>query len=206
MKIAVFGATGGTGRNFVQQALDSGFEISALVRQTASPLEPHERLVIQQGDVLDPDAVQKTLAGVDAVVVSLGNTAGNPAMVCSLGTENIIHEMEKIDGLRRLVVVTSLGVGDSTEQVPFFFKMLMKTALRGAMADKEKQEAIVRQSGLDWIIVRPGGLTDEPATGSYRVGLESDIVAGQIPRADVAAFLLRQLTEDTFLYQTPAIT
>ncbi len=82
----------------------------------------------------------------------------------------------------------------------------MKTALRGAMADKEKQEAVVRESGLEWVIVRPGGLTNDPPTGEYQVGTAPDIIAGQISRADLAAFLLQQLSDDTYLRQTPAIT
>jgi uncharacterized protein YbjT (DUF2867 family) len=84
--------------------------------------------------------------------------------------------------------------------------MLMRTVLRKAMEDKERQEALVKASGLDWIIVRPGGLTDGPATGHYQAGLDPKISAGQVSRADVAAFVLQQLTDDTYLRQAPAIT
>ena len=170
MNIAVFGATGGTGRNFLQQALPAGHRVTTLVRDPTRLSITHEQLTAIQGDVLDPEKVAKTLAGAEAVVVTLGNTPNNPELVCSMGTQNIVQGMQTEGGAQRLIVVTSLGVGDSADQVPFFFKMLMKTALRGAMADKEKQEAIVRESGLEWIIVRPGGLTDDPATGKYRVG------------------------------------
>jgi len=206
MKIALFGATGGTGKNFLQQALIAGHEVTALVRDPTRLPDSHQHLVVIQGDVLDPETVTKTLAGADAVVVTLGITPNNPETVCSEGTKNIVQEMVREGGPRRIVVVSSLGVGDSADQVPFFFKMVMKTALRGAMADKEVQEEIVRESGLDWVIVRPGGLTNDPPTGEYRVGTESDIIAGQISRADLAAFLMQQLTDDSFLRKTPAIT
>jgi hypothetical protein len=108
-------------------------------------------------------------------------------------------------GIKRLVVVSALGVGDSQEQVSLPFKMMMKTVLRKAYEDKERQEEIVRESGLDWVIVRPGGLTNGAATGDYEYGLDPSIGGGQVSRADVADFVLQQLTDDTFLHQTPAI-
>jgi putative NADH-flavin reductase len=163
-------------------------------------------ITVVEGSVLDAAAVQQTLAGADAVVVSLGNTANNPDYIVSQGTEVILDAIRQLGGPRRLVVVSSIGVGDSKDQVPFAFKMLMKTVLRKAMEDKERQETLVKASGLDWIIVRPGGLTDGPATGQYRAGLDPKISAGQIARADVAAFVLQQVTDDTYLRQTPAIT
>ncbi|MCA9977604.1 MAG: SDR family oxidoreductase, partial [Anaerolineales bacterium] len=138
-------------------------------------------------------------------------------VICTLGTRQgdepveaqsarlIVQAMQQ-HGVLRLIVVTSLGVGDSRDQVPGFFKVLMKTALRKVMAAKEEQERVVKESGLDWVIVRPGGLTDGPLNGRYTFGLDKSIMAGQVTRADVADFVLRQLTDDTFLHKTPAIT
>jgi uncharacterized protein YbjT (DUF2867 family) len=107
-------------------------------------------------------------------------------------------------GVKRLIVVSSLGVGDSKEQVPLFFKAIIATALRKAFQDKEAQEKLVMASELDWTIIRPGGLTDGPATGAYRAGMDRSI-GGQIARSDVAAFALTQLTGDDYLRKTPAI-
>lgn len=205
MKIALFGATGGTGRHIVDQALTAGHSIQALVRDPACLSVSHEEFSPISGDVLNPAAVAETVAGADAVISALGVSNGSPADVCSRGTRHVIETM-KADGIRRLVVITSLGVGDSKDQVPFAFKMLMGTVLKKVMADKQTQEALVRGSGLDWTIVRPGGLADSPATGDYKAGLDKNIVAGQVSRADVAAFVLRQLADDTYLYETPAIT
>lgn len=204
-RIALFGATGGTGRQIVAQALEAGHTVQALVRDPARLPVQHPHLHLITGNVLDSDAVERTITGADAVIVSLGNTANNPDWIVSEGTKVIVAAMHKL-GVRRLIVISSLGVGDSRDQVPAFFKVLMKTALKKPMEDKERQEQIVAASGLDWTIVRPGGLTNGPRTGRYRAGLDRSIVAGQISRADVAEFVLRQLDDMTYRHKAPAIT
>ncbi len=206
MHIAVFGATGGTGQQVVQQALAAGHRVTALVRNPDRLAIRDDDLTVVVGDVLDPTKVEQTLANADAVVVALGNTANNPDFIVSRGTQIIVEAMQRLGRPKRIVVVSSLGVGESKDQVPFAFKMLMKTVLKKPMEDKERQEAVVKASGLDWTIVRPGGLTDGPATGRYRAGLDPKIVAGQVSRADVAAFVLQQLTDNTYLHKAPAIT
>ncbi|MAU01945.1 MAG: epimerase [Anaerolineaceae bacterium] len=205
MKLAVFGATGGTGKEIVSQALAAGHEVTVLVRDSSRLSVKHDKLYLVIGDVLNPEKVEETLAGSEAVCCSLGHTANNPDNVVSEGTRNIVECMQK-QGIRRLVVVSALGVGESQDQVSLAFKMMMKTVLRKAYEDKERQEQIVRESDLDWVIVRPGGLTNAPATGDYQFGLDPAISGGQVSRADVAAFVLQQLTDDTFLQKTPAIT
>ncbi|MCB0034804.1 MAG: NAD(P)H-binding protein, partial [Anaerolineales bacterium] len=148
MNIAVFGATGGTGKAFVQQALTKGHEINALVRTPGKIEEiqsPHLHLI--EGDVLNSEAVANTIRDAEVVVVSLGTTSNNPDNVVSEGTRLIIEQMQH-QHIGRLLVVTSIGVGDSKDQVPFFFKMLMKTVLKKVMADKNIQEQYVRESGL----------------------------------------------------------
>lgn len=204
MKLAVFGATGGTGQEIVTQALAAGHEVTVLVRDSSRLNVTHDKLYLVIGDVLNPEKVEETLAGAEAVCCSLGNTANNPDFVVSDGTHNIIEGMKKQE-IKRLLVVSAIGVGDSRDRVSRSFKVLMKTVLRKAYEDKEKQEQIVRESGLDWVIIRPGGLTNGPATGEYEFGLDPSIGGGQVTRADVAAFVLQQLNDDTFLHQTPAI-
>jgi putative NADH-flavin reductase len=204
MKLALFGATGGTGQQILVQALAAGHTITALVRD-ATKLAAQSGLTIVPGNVLDPAAVAQTVQGVEAVICTLGGTANNPRTVVSAGTNNIVQAMGA-QGVRRLIVISSLGVGDSKNQVPFFFKIVAATVLRRAMQEKETQEAIVRASGLDWIIVRPGGLNDGPRTGTYRSGLDRTIVAGMVARADVADFVLKQLTDERYVHQTPAVT
>ncbi len=206
MKIAVFGATGGTGNQVVKQALAAGHQVTALARDPGKLDTTDPNLTVVAGSVLDAAPVQQALQGTDAVVVSLGNTANNPDYIVSQGTQVILDAMQALGQPQRIVVVSSLGVGESKDQVPFAFKMLMKTALRKPMEDKERQEALVKSSGLDWIIVRPGGLTNGPATGQYKSGLDPKIGAGQVARADVAAFVLQQVTDDTYLHKAPAIS
>lgn len=203
MKLVVFGATGGTGQQIVSQALAAGHAVAALVRDPAKMTVQHAHLTLIQGNVLDRVAVDRALAGADAVFISLGNTANNPNQIVSAGTAVVLDAM-KSAGVKRVIVISSLGVGDSKDQVPLFFKALIVTALRNAFQDKEAQEKLVMGSELDWTIIRPGGLTDGPATGAYRAGLDRSI-GGQVARADVAAFALAQLASDDYLHKTPAI-
>lgn len=204
MKLALFGATGGTGRQILAQAISAGHRVTALVRDQAKLDRTNRALTVIVGNVLQPADVDKAVAGADAVVCSLGNTANNPDMLVSKGTRQIIDAMQRYN-VRRLIVVSSLGVGDSKHQVSFFFKVLMRTVLRKVIKDKEAQEAAVRATQLDWTIVRPGGLSDDPPTGLYRVGTEN-LTAGRIARADVADFILKELTRNEYIHQTPGIT
>lgn len=205
MKIAVFGATGDTGRNIVEQALAAEHQITVLVRDPARLSDASKKAKIIVGDVLDPLTVQETISGADAVAVSLGSRGDSPENTVSEGTKNIITAMKR-HHVKRLVVVTSLGLGDSKNQVPRAFKLVMKTVMRKTMADKELQEIFVQGSGLDWVIVRPGELTNEPPSGEYTFGTDASIMAGKISRADVADFVLRNLSDDQFLGQAVAIS
>ena len=122
MNIAIFGATGGTGRQIAEQALLAGHKVTALARDPAKlglPASPN--LTVISGNVLNATAAEKTVAGADAVYVSLGNTSNNPDMIVSSGTTVIVNAMRQ-QGVRRLIVISSIGVGDSKDQVPFAFK------------------------------------------------------------------------------------
>ncbi|MBK5930866.1 NAD(P)-dependent oxidoreductase [Halochromatium salexigens] len=203
MKIALFGATGGTGRQVLAQGLAQGHEVRALARDPEK-LEPATGLEIIAGDVLDQAAVDACLTGTDAVICVLGSH-GSTQPVEAEGSERIIAGMQRL-GIRRLIAVTSMGVGDSRDQVPGFFRVIMQLTLKKIMAAKEVQEQRIRDSGLDWTIVRPGGLTDGPATGSYRSGVDKSIQATRVARADVADFVLQQLLDERYLRQAPAVS
>ena len=206
MRIAVFGATGGTGRHLVDQALADGHQVVALARHPEK-LGSSPGLTTVEGNVLDAARVAQAVDEADAVCCVLGNTPDNPKMIVSAGTANVITAMKAHD-VRRLVVVSSIGIGDSRKQVPLAFRLVFNAvpSMRMAMDDKEAQEKLVRESGLDWVIVRPGGLTDGPRTGKYTHGLDKKIIAGQIARANVAEFVLRQTADDTYLHQAVAVT
>lgn len=204
MHIALFGATGGTGRQVLQQALEQGHRVQALVRDPAKLPIDREGIAPIVGDCLDQAAVNDCVRGTAAVICVLGTRAG-AAPVEAGGTSTILRAMQ-IHGVRRLIAVTSMGVGDSADQMPLVFKLIMQLTLKKVMAAKEEQERLIRASDLDWTIVRPGGLTDGPRTGAYAAGLEKSIRARRVSRADVAAFVLKQLTDEQFLRKTPAIS
>lgn len=207
MNIVVLGATGGTGREVVQQALAQGHRVTAFVRDPARLPVEDEQLQVVVGDALDPAAVERAVAGQDAAVVALGSRDRSNRSVRSQGTAHVIRAMQAHD-VPRLVVVSAGGVGDSYEQVPLLIKLFIKTLLRHAYADHEQQEQYVRESDREWVIVRPGQLTDGPRTGDYHTGtVEQEISgSGRVSRADVAEFVLQQLADDRYLRQAVSIT
>jgi putative NADH-flavin reductase len=219
MRLAIFGPTGGTGRRLVERAIAEGHEVTAFARNPSKITARHERLRIVVGDAFDPESVLEAVAGSEAVICVLGSRTpsnplhprrpGDPHGVTSAGSQNIVAAMKE-HGLRRLVCQTAWGVGESRQNPgiagAFFMNVLVPPLLRDEYADKEAQEKIVAESGLDWIIVRPMILTNGPWTNDYRADV--DLKPGRRPyisRADVADFLLKQLTDDTFVRKTPAI-
>ncbi|MBK1620450.1 epimerase [Lamprobacter modestohalophilus] len=203
MKIALFGATGGTGHQVLSQGLAKGYAFRALAR-SPDQVKQADAVEVIAGDVRDPAAVERCLTGTDAVICVLGSH-GSAEPVEAEGSEQIITGMQRL-GIKRLIAVTSMGVGDSRDQVPAFFRVIMQLTLKKIMAAKEVQEQLIRDSGLDWTIVRPGGLTDGPATGAYLSGTDKSIKATRVARADVADFVLQQLLDDRYLRQTPAVS
>jgi putative NADH-flavin reductase len=167
-------------------------------------LAARDGLTLIQGDVLDQTAVDRCLAGSDAVICVLGSH-GSTEPVEDRGTERILTAMQA-HGQRRLIAVTSMGVGDSIDQVAAFFRAIMRLTLKRVMEAKERQEQAIMASDLDWTIVRPGGLSDGPRTGSYRYGLDKSIKATRVSRADVADFILQELKAGDFIRQTPAVS
>lgn len=205
MDIAVFGATGGTGQEVVRQALAQGDNVTAFVRDPARMPIKNDRLRLVVGDVLDPTRVDEAVAGQNAVVVSLGSQERSNRTLRSEGTANVIRSMEA-HGVPRLVVVSAGGTGDSYEELPLAFKALVRTVLRNAYIDHEKQEEHVRASKLDWVIVRPAGLTNDPSTGRYHNGPPQSAERGaQVSRADLADLVVQQLTDDRYLRKALSI-
>ena len=205
MKIAVYGGTQGIGRCVVEQALEQKHSVSLLARTPSKLMLRNPNLSIVEGNVLDPVAVAQVAEGQDVVICSLGLTTDNPDDLCTQGTKLIMAAMKE-KGIRRLIVVTALGTADSYDQVSFFFKGIIATVLKKAYTDKNTQEAAVRASDLDWIIVRPGGLSDQPANGKYHFGTDKSIRGdNQVSRADVADFILKQLTSTEFVRQAVGI-
>lgn len=207
MNLLIIGSTGGTGRQLVKQALELGHTVTAFAR-TPSKLDiTHENLRVVQGNVLDDSSIQSAMQGQDAVLCALGLPASNRANIRANGTRNVVRVMEEA-GIKRLVCQTTLGIGDSQEILPWYFKYLVvPLILRHVFADHEAQEECIRQSNLDWVLVRPANLTDGEPTEKYQQGFDTTAkIQLKISRADVANFMLKQLTANTYLYQAPGIS
>lgn len=208
MKILVIGSTGGTGRAIVEQALAQGHHVTAFARRPEKVTLRHERLEIVQGNVLDENSVSAAVQGKDAVLSALGHKQWFiKTGILSEGTRNIIAAMQK-HGVKRFVCETALGIGDTRGKLGLYYTLfVIPVIVFFYFKDKERQERYIQESGLDWVIVRPGQLTNSGKRGAYRHGAQvgSWWRTVTISRADVADFMLKQLTEDTYLRKTPGI-
>lgn len=195
MKIIVVGGNGGTGAEVVRIAAERGHEVVCFSRSGADELPAGAASV--HGDALDPDAIAKAVAGADAVVVTVGAAKGSPRHRTEV-TRSVIGAMHAT-GVRRLIVQSSLGAGDSGALMAAPARLMAKTLLAKPLADHDAQEAAVFASGLDWTVVRPGGLTDKPATGAVvaQETSEGRPMKGMIPRADVATHIVDILDDPT---------
>ena len=207
-KILVVGATGGTGRLIVSQALARGHDVAALVRSPEKARALKGATLIA-GDARDETTLREALDGRNAVISALGTPASpfRQVTVLSTATRALVNAM-KIAHVSRLVCLTGIGAGDSAGHGGFFFdKVIFPLLLRNVYADKNRQEAIVRDSGLDWILVRPSILNDKPGRGTVRALTDlSGFHGGTISREDVATFVVEQLRSSTWLRRSPLIT
>jgi len=207
-KILVIGATGGTGRFIVNQALAQGHEVTALVR---SPEKAHEligaKLIV--GDARDGATLHKALKGQQVVISALGTPVSpfREVTLLSTATQALVSAM-KAENVPRLICITGIGAGDSKGHGGFLFDhLILPLLLRKVYADKNRQEEIVRKSGLDWILVRPTVLNNNSSRDTIRALTNlSDFHGGTISREDVAKFCLDQVHSDIWLRSSPLIT
>lgn len=205
MKVLVLGATGGTGRLIVGDAKAKGHSVAALVRSKASADLPGASII--EGNARDEATLARAMDGCDSVVSALGTGMGHRKVdLLTVATRALVAAMTR-NGVRRLVCISALGVGDSRGHGGFVFDRLFQPLLLSqAYKDKGRQEATIRASALDWVIVRPAMLSDDPAQGSVRAVTNlASINGGKVARADVARFVVDQLTTDTWLRRTPVI-
>ncbi len=210
-RILIVGASRGTGLQTVRKALAAGHRVRALARSAANiPIE-NERLERITGDATDRTALINALEGIEAVIVTLGVAPSFATVVSgtelfSTATRALVDTMRE-KGVRRLVAMTGIGAGDSRGHGGFIYDWLVfPLLLKRVYDDKDVQEQIIRQSELDWTIVRPGLLTNGPETDRYRVLLDpAQWTAGSISRADVADFLVKEVTDRRFIGRAPVI-
>jgi len=199
MNVLVFGATGKTGSLVVEHALAQGHKVTALVRSAKKITRPEVNVVV--GDATNPGDVLKAMDFQDAVIDTIGGTT--PYKTTQLESDSIrgIISGMKSKAVSRLIVVTMMGLGDSRAQAPWWYKhLLMTTFLRGSTNDKAAVESEVRASGLRYVIVRPPILTETPATGTVKV-IGPGATGHKISRADLANFLVDQLSDDRHIGQ-----
>jgi len=196
MKLLIIGSTGPTGLQLVEQALSAGHEVTAAVRSPDNAALPSNARKVR-ADVTDAASLLAAVSGQEVVISSLGSPLSRkPTTLLSDGTRNLIAAMKQSD-VRRLICITGIGAGDSRGHGGFFYdKIIQPLLLSEIYKDKDRQELVVRESGLDWTIVRPGQLTNGDKTGNIRVLSNlTGITVGKISRADVAAYILAHLTD-----------
>lgn len=204
MKVLVVGAAGKTGRAVVEQAVKAGHEVTALVHSDNG--YNVAGVAVRVGDATDAETVYAAVTGQDAVIDTVaGKTPYKRTKLETSVATAIVAAMQRHD-VRRLVVTSMIGEGDSAANTPLYVKILLATFLRGAAPDKAGMESAVRGSDLDWVITRPPILTDKPATGDVRVvSTDSREKAHSITRADLAAFLVAALNSDEHLRKAVTI-
>ena len=209
-RVLVLGANGPSGRQVVQQALDRGLGVEALTRRPQSFPIQHERLHVIGGDATDPGVVDAAVAACDAVVSVIGTRfTRHPVEVYSASARLVVAAMQR-HGQRRFLAVTSSGLTPTSERpdpslLDRVTHPLFRTTFgRTVYDDMERMEAVVSASGLDWTIVRPPGLTDEPGTGY--AAAEHWIDGGYCARDDLATMLLDQLDDGRFVRRIAAVS
>ena len=208
MKLTIFGAAGRTGIPLVQQALDTGHDVVALVRTPSKLSIKNERLTVVQGDVANLADVENVVEGADAVLSVLGHVKGSVPDILTYAMHNIITAMDKY-GVKRLVSMSGASVHapqDKPKLVNRLIKLFTQAVTGSLLQDAEHQLKVLQNSDVDWVIVRGPILTDGPHTGTYRVGWTGVNTGIRVSRADVADFILKQVTDTTYLRQAPLIS
>ena len=208
MKVIVFGATGNIGQLAVEALLKAGHEVTAFARKPQKLARRDSKLTYCAGDALNQKDVLDAVKGHDAVVITLGSGMSRKSIVRSQGTLNVINAMQA-HGIRRLICQSTLGAHESWSNLNFWWKHVMFGALlKPVFKDHELQENLVRASGLDWTIVRPGAFSKGQATGSFKENFSPSErnLSLKIPSADVAAFLSQQIRDASYIGRAVAIS
>jgi putative NADH-flavin reductase len=206
MRLAIFGATGGTGLELTRQALEKGHNVRVLLRNPNRMPLTSANMRIVLGSVLDHESVKKTILGADAVLSCLGQgTLLRNTRVCSVGTRLIVDVMKE-QGLRRLVVESAFGAGESLALANVIQRLVFATLLWAPYEDKNLMEPEVKESGLEWTILRPTMLTKGQRTGRFVVAVRARPEVVRVSRGDVAAAMLRAVEERLWIEESPMVT
>lgn len=212
MKIVVFGATGIAGKAVVNEALKRGHEVTLLTRDAKKVTTRHANLHVVEGNVTDRDTVHKVLEGQEAVIQTLGiggKGDGKPTTFVSEANKLIMEEMERTN-TKRLIAISAIGAGNSLYFLPWIYRKLILPMFmkwfQAIIDDKNRMEPLIRTSHLDWTIVRCTTIKDCPAKGKITATLDGKGIKFSISAADMATFMVNQLTDKTYLKQSPTIS
>jgi len=205
MKIIVFGASRGVGLKVVEQALEAGHTVTAFVRSPEKFGVKHANLMVFKGDSMDAAAVEKAIAGHEAVISALGPTRPPVPQMMEISAKNIVAGMKK-HGVRRLVSTTGAGVRQPEDKPKFadhLIGFLLNLLAKDVVLDSAENVKVIQASDLDWTVVRYPRLMDGEHTRKYRVGFVGKDSGTQLSRADGADFVLKELTEKKWLRKLP---
>ena len=209
MKLVVFGATGRTGFPLIKQALDKKHTITAFVRDPEKLPSEIKDIDVIQGDVLNPEDVDKAIQGQDAVVSVIGQSKKSPEHLQTRATEHMVAAMKE-HGVQRIVSLTGAGVRiqkDTPKLFDKFMKILLNIFAKRVLKDAEGHYEILKSSGeLNWTVVRVPVLTEGELKGSYRVSYVGQDTGAKISRADVAHFILQTLKDESYIHDAPMIS
>lgn len=212
MKIVVFGATGIVGKAVVNEALKKGHEVTVLTRNARKVTTRHEHLHIVEGNVADKNVVRTVLKDQEAVIQTLGiggKGDGKPTSIVSEANKIIMTEMEQMN-VKRLIAISVIGAGNSLTFLPWIYRKLVLPLFmkwfQAIIDDKNRMEPMIKKSGLDWTIVRCTTVKERPATGKVNATLDGKGLKFSISAADMAVFIVNQLTDNSFLKQNPTIS
>lgn len=212
MKVAIFGATGIAGKAVVREALIKGYQITILTRDRKKISIKDDKLTIIEGSVMNRQTVSTVLQGQDAVIQTLGiggKGDGKPTTVVSDANKVILEEMETV-GIKRLIAISVIGAGNSIAFLPGIFRKFMLPVFmkwfQAVIDDKNRMEPMIMNSQLNWTIVRCTTIKDKPATRKITASLDGKGLKLAITAADMATFMVEQLTDTTYLKQAPTIS
>jgi putative NADH-flavin reductase len=206
MKVLILGGAGSIGRHVLEQGLLQVHEFTVLLRDPAKLKQYEGRVRLLQGNALDPQAVYRAVGGQEGVVYSLGVRRPGRTTLFSESMRILIPAME-IHGVKRLVCITGVGAGETKGHGGFFYdRIIWPLFTRIIYEDKDRLETLVRQSSLDWVLVRPAPFQNAPIPGDLTVVTQVEgVTLRHISRTEVAGFVLAQLTSDRYLRMAPFI-
>lgn len=212
MKVVIFGATGIAGKAVVKEALAKGHQVTILTRDAKRVSVKDNNLTVVEGSAMNRQTVSSVLQGQDAVIQTLGiggKGNGKPTTIVSDANRVIMDEMERA-GVKRLIAISVMGAGNSIAFLPGIFRKFMLPVFmkwfQAVIDDKNRMEPMIMNSSLNWTIVRCTTIKDKPATGKITASLDGKGLKLAITAADMAAFMIGQLTDTTYLRQAPTIS